>query len=107
MDGSNRSHGQRCMDALETAAEAKVKALAVRKLAERSFDAIFLKVTGKNVEERKAIARTHPAYIELDDRACLAEQDAVVAKARADGAQILFEEWRTSEATLRSIQQAR
>ena len=89
------------MDALEEAATAKVKALEARKLAERIYDRIFLEMAG-SIEERKAKARVHMAYQKADDEARQFEHEAIVAKAKADGMNVRFEEFRTNAATARA-----
>jgi tRNA pseudouridine-54 N-methylase len=99
---SNRSLGQQVHDALVRAAEKKAAALRARKLAERVYDRILLDTEGKTVGEREAKARTTPKFVAMDDDALTAEEEAIIAKARADGLSVEFEEYRTREATARA-----
>jgi hypothetical protein len=100
--GSNRSIGDEVSDALLAAAEAKWDATVARRKADRMFDEILLRQSGGSADERKAKARQHMEYIRADDEALEAEHRANMAKARADGAHIRFEEYRTRAATARA-----
>lgn len=97
-----RSLGQLCHDSLVYAARLKTDALRARKLADRILDRILLTTDGKSIPEREARARTHMEYITADDAAIEAESAAIVARAKADGLQVRFEEFRTNAATTRA-----
>lgn len=97
-----RTLGELAHDALVHAARMKCEALRFRKQADRVFDRLVLESTGSSVSSREAEARSHPAYVGMDDQALEAESAAIVAKAKADGVQIRFEEWRTNQATTRA-----
>lgn len=100
---SNRSAAEQAHDAILEAARAKTEALRARKLAERVYDRILLSVTdAKNVAEREAKTRTHERFIVAEDAALEAESAAILAKAAADGTNILFEAWRSRQATDRA-----
>lgn len=100
--GHNRTLGERVHDAMVAAAEAKVEAMRCRRHAERAFDVALLKATGKNADERKASARLDSVFQEKDALALEAECAAIVAKSKADGLEIVFEQWRTESATARA-----
>lgn len=104
---SNRTLGERCHEAIVEAAKRKTEALRLRKLAERTYDRVFLSSEGKNIAEREAKARVHVSYLSADDAALEAESEAIVAKAEADGMQVRFEEWRSRQATDRAEMQLR
>jgi hypothetical protein len=99
---SNRSIGEQAADAIEAAAKAKTEALRLRKLSERIFDRILLEQSGGTVDIRRAKVAVHPTYLSADDAALQAESEAVIAKARADGLAVRFEEWRSMNATSRA-----
>lgn len=99
---SNLPLAEQCAQALERAAVAKNEALRLRKMADRIYDRVFLDTEGKNIEERKAKARVHAAYLSADDAAFTAEEAANLARARSDGLAIRFEAWRTDSATQRA-----
>ena len=101
MTGSNRPVSEVAADALRLAGQAKARAHASRKRAERILDTCLLAVEGKSAEERKATARLTPAYVKVDDEAVAAECEYIVAKADADAAMVEFEGYRTEEATRR------
>jgi hypothetical protein len=98
----NQTLGQRCHAALVQAAQQKAEALRAKKLAERTFERVLLSTEGKTVSEREAKARADAKVIAVEDAAIEAESAAIVAKARADGMQIEFEEFRTNAATTRA-----
>lgn len=97
----NRSLAERCADALKEAGEAKALAHRLRKKADRIGDLCLLKATGKNADERKATARSMAEYVVADDAATEAECAAITTKAECDAEQIMFEAWRTEEASRR------
>lgn len=99
---TNRTLGERVHDALVYAAELKADAMRERRRAERTLDISLLKATGRNADERKASARQDPRFEEADVKATEAECKAIVAKADADGLQVVFEQWRTEESTKRA-----
>jgi hypothetical protein len=99
---SNRTIGEQCHDALVEAAKAKAEALRARKKADRTFDIALLKATGANADARKAAARLDPVADAAESEAVEKECAAIVAKAQADGLQILFEAWRSKQATDRA-----
>jgi hypothetical protein len=99
---SNRTIGEQCHDALVEAAKAKAEALRARKSADRTFDIALLAATGANADARKAAARLDPLADMAEQNAIEAECTAIVAKAQADGLQILFEAWRSKQATDRA-----
>jgi len=106
--GSTRTPGENAADAILEAALAKTNALRGRKLAERIFDRVMLSITdAKTVAEREARARTHANYLSADDVAFDAESKAILAKAAADAAEILFAEWQSRNATARAEMQLR
>ena len=96
-----RTLAERCADALMEAGTVKADAHRLRKMAERIYDVCFLKASGKNADERKAAARSMPEFVKADKDATEAEARAIITKASADAEQIIFEEWRTNEATRR------
>ena len=98
----NRTLGELSQDAPVHPARLKVEAMKARKQADRVFDRLVLESTGSSVSSREAEARSHPSYVGMDDIALEAESQAIVAKAKADGVQIRFEEWRTNQATTRA-----
>jgi hypothetical protein len=100
--GHNRTLGERVHDALVAAAEKKADAMRQRRKADRVFDVALLKATGKNADERKASARMDPNFDEADKAALDAECAAIVAKAEADGLEVEFEQWRTTQANTRA-----
>jgi hypothetical protein len=97
-----RTLGELAYAALVHAAKLKCEAMKARKLADRIFDRLVLQSAGSSVSSREAEARLHPSYVGVDDQALEAESAAIVAKAKADGVQIRFEEWRTTQATNRA-----
>lgn len=98
---SNRTIAEQCADALMEAGAAKAEAHGLRKKADRIFDVCFLASEGKNADERKARARTMKAYEDADVAATEAEKRAIVSKAASDAEQVMFEAWRTEEASRR------
>lgn len=107
MDSHQRTLGELAHDAMIHAAQRKVEALRLKKLSERIYDRVFLTVEGKNLAEKEARARQHMQFIEAEDAALLAESEAIVAKAKADGVMVRFEEFRTKAATDRAEMQLR
>jgi len=106
--GSNRTPGENAADAIMESARAKTEALRARKLAERVYDRVLLSITdAKNVAEREARARVHEKFIAADDAAETAEDAAILAKAAADAAEVLFAEWQSRNATARAEMQLR
>lgn len=106
--GSNRTPGENAADAIMEAARAKTEASRARKLAERVYDRVLLSITdAKNIAEREARARTHDKYIGAEDAAIELESAAVLAKASADAAELLFAEWQSRNATARAEMQLR
>jgi hypothetical protein len=103
----NLSLGERCHGAIVRAAEAKVSAMKARKLADRIYDRVLLTSEGKNASEREARARTDMAFMTADDAALETESAAIIAKAEADGLQVVFEQFRTNAATSRAEMQLR
>lgn len=103
--GHNRSLGERCADALEEYARAKSDAERLSKLAKRVLAQCFIHAEGKNAAERDAQARVNPKYIAIEDDLIRAETDANMARAKADGLQLQFEEYRTRESTRRAEMQ--
>ena len=81
---SNRTLAERSADALMEHGAAKAEAHRLRKKADRIGDVCFLRATGRNVDERRAIARTLPEFVVADDAATEAEARAIIAKASAD-----------------------
>jgi hypothetical protein len=100
--GSNRSIGEMVADALMAAAEAKNDAATKRRKADRILDACLLQQSGGSADERKAKARQDIRYIQADDAALEAEHRANIEKARADGMELRFDEWRSLNATERA-----
>jgi hypothetical protein len=100
--GSNRTIGEMVADALMAAAEAKNDAATKRRKADRILDACLLQQSGGSADERKAKARQDIRYIQADDAALEAEHRANIEKARADGMECRFDEWRSLNATERA-----
>jgi hypothetical protein len=100
--GHNRSIGERVHDALVAAAEAQNEANRLRKLADSKLELALLASTGKNADERKAKAKQDREFVIADEKAFAAECAAVVAKAKAKGQEVQFEEWRTRQANTRA-----
>lgn len=103
MDRDNRSPAERYGDALELAAEAKSAAFKADKLAKRVFAQCLLLAEGKNIAEREARARLNETYVMAEDASIERETEANITRARADGAQARFEEWRSMRADARSL----
>jgi hypothetical protein len=99
---ANRTLGEQLNDAILDSAEARTEALRCRKRADRLLDVEFLRSEGKNADERRAKARTSDSYTRADLEAVEAECEAIKAKAKADGLQILWESWRTEQSTRRA-----
>lgn len=98
----DRSLGQRCHDALLRAARAKSEAERLAKLAKRVLAQCFIHAVGRSAAERDAIARNDVQYIRVEDALIEAETAANLARAEADGLELRFEEWRTTQATARA-----
>lgn len=98
----NRTPGQIAHDAILGAADAKNEALIAEKTAKRMFAACFIAADGKNLEERRANANLADAYIHATNVEMDKAQAANIAKAKADAAELLFEEWRTNASTRRA-----
>ena len=100
--GHNRTLGEQWADALENAATAKVDALRLKRKADRIFDRVYLATSGSNMREREARTaiddRVEAAFKDWE----IAESTAIVAKAKADAAEAIFEEWRSRQATQRA-----
>ncbi len=103
----NTMLGQKYHDALIRAAEAKNEALRAERMKKRIFAQVILRVEGKNAQEREAQAITHSEYQRFEDAWVEAETKANVAKAEADGLAVMFEAWRTQQATARAEMQIR
>ncbi len=99
----NRSPAERFGDALEAAADAKSAAFKADKLSKRVFAQCLIAAEGKSAGEREANARINPRFIAIEDELIGAESAANLARARADAAEALFEEWRSQRADQRSI----
>lgn len=97
----NQSLAEGCADALRASGQARAEAHAARKRAERIYDACLLKSNGTSDAVRKAQAKMAKEFVEADDLAINAEYRGIVAKAEADAAMVLWEEWRTNEASRR------
>jgi len=98
----NRSPGRVAHDAIIEAAEAKNKHLIKEKVAKRVFAECYLRAEGGNMEERKANALLEESYTDASREELKAASAYNLAKAKADAAEVLWEEWRTIEATKRA-----
>lgn len=107
MQLENRSLGERCHDALLVVAQKKSDALRAKKLAERKYDQVLLMETEGTIAEKQARARQHPAVMKAEDQHIESESALNMAKAKADGLQIEFEEWRSRQANSRAEMQLR
>ena len=87
--------------AAKTYAQAKSAALGQERKQKRVFREIFLRMDG-NIEERKAKAHNSPAYTQVEDDWVAAESAANLASAELDALRIVFDEWRTIQATKRA-----
>lgn len=97
-----RTLGELAHDALVHAAKLKCEAMKARKLADRILDRLVLESKATSTDKREAEARSHPSYVGVDDKALEAESAAIVAKAKADGIQIRFAEWQSTNANARA-----
>ncbi len=100
-DGSNRTLGEQCHDALVKTGEAKAAAFEFERLYKLKRKYMFLGADGP-VVEREAKAATGTEVVEAERKWIDAEKRHILARAESDGLDKVFEEMRTMEATKRS-----
>lgn len=101
-DHSNETLARQIEAALLDAARAKSEADRLERMAKRKLAELRLRADGKSADDREAWARTHTHYVDAENQYIEAASKANLARARADGLQIRFDEWRTEQATKRA-----
>ena len=101
-DGSNRSLGERCHDALVEAAQLKNEAFRLERKYKRTLKAHIIIAEGKSFGERETRASVQGVVTEAEDAWIAAELLANTAQAEADGLEIQFKEWQSRNATNRA-----
>lgn len=101
---TNRTVGEQCHDALIETGAAKGAAFRAERLYKRTRDTAYLMQSG-TVPEREAKARTLGVVVSHEDAWIQAEVNYNVTRAKSDALEVLFEEYRSRQATSRAEMQ--
>lgn len=98
---SNQTLGQQYYDACVKAAEKKNDAFRLKKLMERTLAECMIRSGEKTDSKQKNKALLNQLYIDAESNYIVAQSQANVAQAEADGLEVMFKCWQSEQATTR------
>lgn len=99
---SNQSIGQRFYDACVRAAEKKNDAFKLKKFMERTLAECMIRSGEKTDSKQKNKALLNQLYIDAESNYIMAQSQANIAQAEADGLECMFKSWQSENATRRA-----